>query len=96
MRRPHIPVKTPLAGCFRTSSEGRASSQRQPTGGTHADAVRQASALTGEAVDELTAVLGRLRQNLDGHWDEGEENDTERLRVALRGYGSLIEHILTR
>ena len=60
------------------------------------DAVRQASALSGEAVDELTAALARLRQNLDGHWDEGKETDTERLRVALRGYGSLIDHILTR
>jgi hypothetical protein len=61
-----------------------------------ADAVRQAGALTGEAVDELTAALGRLREKLDGHTGEGGEADTEKLRVALRGYGSLIEHILTR
>ena len=60
------------------------------------DAVRQASALSGEAVDELTAALGRLRDTLDGHWDEGKETDTERLRVALRGYGSLIDRILAR
>jgi hypothetical protein len=60
------------------------------------DAVRQASALSGDAVDELTTVLARLRENLDGHWDEGRETDTERLRVALRGYGSLIDRILTR
>lgn len=59
-----------------------------------ADAVRQASALTGEAVDELVAALGRLRNRLDGHWGEGEEADTERLRVALRGYGSLIDRVL--
>ncbi|MFB9836203.1 hypothetical protein [Actinoallomurus acaciae] len=59
-----------------------------------ADAVRQASALTGEAVDELVAALGRLRDRLDGHWGEGEESDTERLRVALRGYGSLIDRVL--
>jgi hypothetical protein len=61
-----------------------------------ADAVRQASALSGEAVEELTAALGRLRQSLDGHWDEGKEADTERLRVALRGYGSFIDRLLTR
>jgi hypothetical protein len=60
------------------------------------DAVRQASALSGEAVDELTAALGRLRETLDGHWDEGKQTDTERLRVALRGYGSLIDRILAR
>lgn len=60
------------------------------------DAVRQASALSGEAVDELTAALGRLRETLDGHWDEGKQTDTERLRVALRGYGSLIDRIVAR
>jgi hypothetical protein len=61
-----------------------------------ADAVRQASALSAEAVEELTAALGRLRQNLDDHWSEGKEIDTERLRVALRGYGSFIDRLLTR
>jgi hypothetical protein len=60
------------------------------------DAVRQASALSGEAVEELTAALGRMRETLDGHWDGGEQTDTERLRVALRGYGSFIERILAR
>jgi cell division septation protein DedD len=61
-----------------------------------ADAVRQASALSGEAVEELTAALGRLRQSLEDHWDEGKETDTERLRVALRGYGAFIDRLLTR
>jgi hypothetical protein len=61
-----------------------------------ADAVRQAGALSGEAVDELSAALGRLREELEGHTGEGAEADTERLRVTLRGYGSLIDRILTR
>ncbi len=60
------------------------------------DAVRQASDLSGEAVEELTAKLGQLRQDLDGHWGDGQDSDTERLRVALRGYGTLIEHLLSR
>ena len=60
------------------------------------DAVQQASTLSREVVDELTAALARLSQDLDGRWDEGKESDTERLRVILRGYGSLIERILTR
>lgn len=47
-------------------------------------------------MDELIAALGRLRKDLDDHWDDGKETDTERLRVALRGYGSLIDRILTR
>lgn len=58
------------------------------------DAVRQAGDLAGEAVEELTAALGRLRQELDGNWSDGDDADTERLRVALRGYGSLIDRIL--
>jgi hypothetical protein len=61
-----------------------------------ADAVQQAGALSGEAVDELTAALGRLREKLEGHAGEGGQGDTERLRVALRGYGSLIDRILDR
>jgi hypothetical protein len=59
------------------------------------DALRRASALSGEVVDELTAVLGQLRQDLDEHWRDGEGTDTERLRVALRGYGFLLDRILT-
>lgn len=58
------------------------------------DAVRRARGLTDEAVEELIAALGRLRQELDG--DQGEGKDTERLRVALRGYGSLIDRVLAR
>jgi hypothetical protein len=48
------------------------------------------------AADELTAALDRLRRELDGTWEEDGQTDTERLRVALRGYGSLIDRILTR
>jgi hypothetical protein len=60
-----------------------------------ADALRRASSLSEEVVDELTAALGRLRQNLDDHWQTGGD-DTERLRIALRGYGSLLERLLAR
>lgn len=60
------------------------------------DAVRQASVLVGEAVDGLTAALTRLRETLDGQSREVDDADTERLRLVLRGYGSLLDHILTR
>lgn len=61
------------------------------------DAVQRAADLSAAVVDELTAALGRLRQDLDDHWRSGDgEPDTERLRVALRGYGTLIDRILTR
>ncbi len=59
------------------------------------DALQKASALSTQVLDELTASLGRLRQNLDDHWHEDESSDTERLRIALRGYGSLIDRILS-
>jgi hypothetical protein len=45
-------------------------------------------------VEELTAALDRLRQDLEAH--QGEGKDTEQLRVALRGYGAFIDRILTR
>lgn len=70
--------------------------QRRLATATHRRTVRQASALSGEAVDELTATLGRIRQELDDRWAEGRESDTELLRAALRGYCSLIDRILTR
>lgn len=59
------------------------------------DALRQASALSEEVVLELTSALRRVRQSMDDAWQEGETSDTERMRVALRGYGSLLERILT-
>ena len=58
-------------------------------------ALQHASDLSTQVLDELTASLGRLRQKLDDHWHEGEDSDTERLRIALRGYGSLIDRILS-
>lgn len=61
-----------------------------------ADAVRQASVLVGDAVDGLTSALTKLRENLDRQSSDADDADTERLRVVLRGYGSLLDHILTR
>ncbi len=59
------------------------------------DALQRASALSSQVLDELTASLGRLRQDLDDRWNDGDGPDTERLRIALRGYGSLIDRILS-
>lgn len=61
-----------------------------------ADAVRQAGSMVGNAVDELTTALTRLRETLDGQAADTAETDTENLRLVLRGYGSLLSHILTR
>lgn len=58
-------------------------------------AVQQASALSEEVMTALTTALERRRENLEEHWQGGGEGDTERLRIALRGYRSLMDHILT-
>lgn len=61
------------------------------------DALDRAGSLSAEVVEELTDALVRIRENLDERSREAvETGDTERLRVALRGYGSLLDHILTR
>jgi hypothetical protein len=60
-------------------------------------AIHQASALSAEVVDELAAALQRRRQAIKAHLDaDGDTGtgDTERMRVVLRGYGSLIERLL--
>jgi hypothetical protein len=58
------------------------------------DALRQASALSEEVVAELTTALRRAQENMDEAWQEGETRDTERMRIALRGYGSLLDRVL--
>lgn len=61
------------------------------------DALDRAGSLSAEVVEELTAALVRIRENLDERSREAAgTGDTERLRVVLRGYGSLLDHILTR
>jgi hypothetical protein len=65
-------------------------------------AADEAQALVGEAVDALTSALAQQRTALDG-WrsggsgsggDSGESTDTERLRVAVRGYREFLDRLL--
>jgi hypothetical protein len=57
-------------------------------------AVERAGVLAGEVVEELTTLLVQRRKDVDENWRGGDTVDTERLRVALRDYGVLLEHIL--
>ncbi|HEY0001177.1 MAG TPA: hypothetical protein VGB74_12035, partial [Actinoplanes sp.] len=54
------------------------------------EATTEASALVGEALDKLTGALKERKESLD---DDSE--DTEKLRVALRGYRDLLNRLLS-
>ncbi|GII86215.1 hypothetical protein Ssi03_42050 [Sphaerisporangium siamense] len=54
------------------------------------DAVERADRLVEEAVDALTT----RRKNLADRWKNGGDGDTERLRLALRDYRSLLEELV--
>ncbi|MDH2428463.1 hypothetical protein [Sphaerisporangium sp. TRM90804] len=54
------------------------------------DAVRQADQLVEEAV----AALAKRRQALADRWKNGDEKDTEQLRLALRDYRSLLQELV--
>lgn len=52
------------------------------------EAVADAASLVGEAVDKLTAALGSQKDALGG-----DSDDTEQLRVQLRGYRDLLNRL---
>lgn len=55
-------------------------------------AAEDASGLCEEVVTALTTALDRRRRELGDGW-RGDDADTERLRTALRAYGSLLTRI---
>ncbi|MGI5201920.1 hypothetical protein ACQEU6_10105 [Spirillospora sp. CA-108201] len=57
------------------------------------ESVRQADGLASEAVDALGRALAAHRRSLTGALDGGAPADTERLRLALRGYRDLLDRI---
>lgn len=57
------------------------------------ESVRKADGLASEAVDALGRALAAHRRSLTGALDGGEPADTERLRLALRGYRDLLDRI---
>jgi hypothetical protein len=62
-------------------------------------ATDEAQALVNEAIDTLTAALAERRSELDG-WRSGDgdasgaDTETERLRVAVRGYRDFLDRLL--
>ncbi|MEV3925085.1 hypothetical protein [Actinomadura coerulea] len=57
------------------------------------ESVRKADGLASEAVDALGRALAAHRRSLTEALDGGEAADTERLRLALRGYRDLLDRI---
>ncbi|MBW8487129.1 hypothetical protein [Actinomadura parmotrematis] len=59
------------------------------------DAVQRAGDLTDEVVDALTQALAKHKATLDDSWTGGDSpSDTEKLRLALRGYRQFLDRIL--
>ncbi|GAA0228430.1 hypothetical protein GCM10009527_026050 [Actinomadura nitritigenes] len=58
-----------------------------------AESVRAADALASEAVEALSRSVGTHRRALSEEVGRHETPDTERLRLALRGYRDLLERI---
>ncbi|WP_242910100.1 hypothetical protein [Actinomadura terrae] len=61
-----------------------------------AEAVREADALAEEITDALVRSLAEHRRKLSEPLGSGKDgtSDTERLRLALRSYRSLLDHVL--
>ncbi|MEU0185755.1 hypothetical protein ABZ312_31995 [Streptomyces sp. NPDC006207] len=59
-------------------------------------AVEEADEVLGEATERLVEELRSRRDELRSGWRAGEhdDGDTERLRVALRGYRDLVDRVL--
>jgi hypothetical protein len=60
-------------------------------------AADEAQSLVSEAIDTLTAALAERRSELDG-WRTGDgdaaDTETERLRMAVRGYRDFLDRLL--
>ena len=58
------------------------------------EAVKRADGLVGEVVESVTRTLTSRADELRGRWEGSGEADTERLRLALREYRSVLERLL--
>ncbi len=58
------------------------------------NAVKEADSLVGDVREQLAAILEEPRHHLAGQWSDGEP-DTEELRLTLRRYRDVLDHLLT-
>jgi hypothetical protein len=59
------------------------------------ETVEEADDLVRDLVQELTAGFVQRRENLEQHWNEGDEASTEDLRVALTHYRAFFNRLLS-
>ncbi|MEV4437083.1 hypothetical protein [Streptomyces sp. NPDC049555] len=59
------------------------------------DAVHTADALVADLMQTLAATFAQHKQELEAQWSQGEEADTEALRMALRRYRSFFNRLLS-
>ncbi|MFI8825067.1 hypothetical protein [Streptomyces sp. NPDC053431] len=58
-------------------------------------AVHEADALVADVMQRLAATFADHRKSLEGQWRQGEDVDTESLRMALRRYRSFFHRLLS-
>ncbi|MER5319520.1 hypothetical protein [Streptosporangium roseum] len=58
------------------------------------DSVERADSLVGEITTSLRTALETRTADLQGRWKNGDQNDTEQLRTALRDYRAMMEQLL--
>ncbi|GAA2722419.1 MULTISPECIES: hypothetical protein [Streptomyces] len=59
------------------------------------DAVHTADTLVADLMQTLAATFAQHKQELEAQWSQGEEADTEALRMALRRYRSFFNRLLS-
>jgi hypothetical protein len=59
------------------------------------EAVHDADGLVADVMQTLAATFSQHKQDLEGQWSQGEEADTENLRMALRKYRSFFNRLLS-
>ncbi|MBD0417742.1 hypothetical protein H0H10_00810 [Streptomyces sp. TRM S81-3] len=57
-------------------------------------AVEEADHVLEEVTTRITDAVTQRRRTLRGSWQESEETDTERLRLALRDYRELADRLM--
>ncbi|MER5203754.1 hypothetical protein [Streptomyces sp. NPDC002825] len=59
------------------------------------EAVHEADALVTDVIRKLADTFADRKKDLEGQWNQGEDVDTESLRMALRQYRSFFNRLLT-
>jgi hypothetical protein len=59
------------------------------------EAVHDADGLVADVMQTLAATFSQHKQDLEAQWSQGEEADTEDLRLALRKYRSFFNRLLS-